>query len=188
MIANNNIGDDSIKYLTESIFTMKQLTLLDLSRNNITSEGMKILLNAYEKATRNICQTLEELDVSDNPISNDGFKVIVRLCQCLKLKVLRVNNCRITSDAMETNKTINFDTIETFDVSNNELKNVVVSCLIAGLNPNIIVDLAFDNVGVDGTIVGCIASFIDTANDLKIRQFGLSNCKLVDGQFMRIFR
>lgn len=188
MISNNNIRDDSIKYLTESICTMKQLTLLDLSKNNITCEGMKIFLNAFEKATRTICQTLEELDISDNPISNDGFKVVLRLCQCLKLKVLRMNNCRITSDVLETNKTISFDTIETIDVSNNELKNVMVSCLVAGLNPNLIVDLSLDNVGVDGTIVGCIASFMDTAKDLKIRQFGLSSCRLVDGQFMRIFR
>lgn len=45
-----------------------------------------------------------------------------------------------------------------------------------------------ENVDVEGNICGVLASFMDTAKQLKLRRFNLSNCKLVDGQFMRVFR
>lgn len=179
-----------MKYLAESMCTMKQLIHLDISKNNITGDGMKHLLNLFEKTSRPVCQSLEDLDISTNPISDEGFRSIIKLSQHLRLKVLKMNNCGITEHAInDTVKSrINFDNIESIDLSNNDVKHVIVSCLMTALNPNILTDLELDNVGVEGNVVGCIAAFMDSAKELKIRRFGLSNCKLVDGQFMRIFR
>lgn len=189
LISDNNIGDDGIKYLTECACTMRHLTNLDLSRNNITGDGMKVLLTAFEKATRPLLQSLEELDLTGNPISDDGFRCVVKLCQYVRLKVLKLNYCRITENAMnESTKNMHFDNLESVDFSNNDVKKVMISCIVSSLNPNLITDLELDNVGVEGNIVGCIASFMDSARELKIRRFGLSHCKLVDGQFMRLLR
>ncbi|XP_034831610.1 tonsoku-like protein [Maniola hyperantus] len=188
MLPHNNLADDTMKYLTESICTMKHLTILDLSNNNITGEGVKILLNAFEKATRPVCQSLEDIDFSHNPISDDGFKSIAKLTQYLKIKVLKLNNCKITENANDSSIKVNFDTLETIDLSNNSIKYSTVVSLMAVLNPNVLTDLELDDVGVEGGVVACVAGFMDTAKDLKIRRFNLSKCKLVDGQFMRIFR
>ncbi|CAB3259654.1 unnamed protein product [Arctia plantaginis] len=190
MISDNNINDAGVKYLAECMCTMKHLTHLDISSNNITGEGIKMILNLFEKSNRVPCQSLEEIDFSSNPISDDGFKNIVKICQYVRLKVLKLNYCKITEDAInDSNKLhLNFESLESIDLSNNELKLPFVSCLMTSLNPNILVDLELDNVGVEGNVVGCIASFMDSAKELKIRRLGLSNCKLVDGQFMRIFR
>ncbi|XP_052741671.1 tonsoku-like protein [Bicyclus anynana] len=188
MLPNNNIGDDAMKYLTECICTMKHLTILDLNKNNITGEGIKILLNAFEKATRLVCQSLEDIDISNNPISDDGFKSITKLTQHLKLKVLKLNNCKITDKAYDGSLKFNLDALETIDVGNNLIRQTTVASLMAALNPNTLVDLELDDVGVEGSVVACVAGFMDKAKDLKIRRFSLSNCKLVDGQFMRIFR
>lgn len=190
MIPDNNIGDEGMKYLTDSMCTMKHLTILDISRNNITSDGVKTLLNAYEKPTRPVCQTLEDIDLSGNPISDVGFKAIFKLSQYLKLKVLKLNKCNVTDNVVSDGNKLNasLDVIEVFDISNNLVKQIVVNSVISILNPNTLTDLELDNIGVEGNVAGCIASFMDTAKDLKIRRFGLSNCKLVDGQFMRIFR
>lgn len=190
MISDNNIGDAGVKYLTECMCTLKHLTHLDISRNNVTAEGIKTLLNVFEKANRPACLALEELDISANPISDNGFRNIVKISQYVRLKILKLNYCGITENAINESikSNMNFDYLESIDMSNNEVKQGVVSCLMTSLNPNILVDLELDNVGVEGNVVGCIASFIDSAKDLKIRRFGLSNCKLVDGQFMRIFR
>lgn len=189
MISDNNIGDAGVKYLTECMCTMKHLTHLDISRNNITEDGTKILLSLFEKPNRP-CLSLEELDLSANAIADNGFRNIVKICQYVRLKVLKLNYCNITENAINESikSNMNFDCLESIDVSNNELKNGVVSCIVTSLNPNILVDLELDNVGVEGNIVGCVSSFMDSAKELKIRRFGLSNCKLVDGQFMRIFR
>ncbi|XP_059053768.1 tonsoku-like protein [Achroia grisella] len=190
MISDNNIGDDGAKFLAESICTMKQLTILDISLNNISADGSKHLLNIFEKSTRPVCQTLEDLDLSGNPISDNGFRNIVKLCQYIKLRVLKINNCMITDQSInETVKSnMSFDSIESINISNNEVKQVMVSCLVTSLNASLLTDLELDNIGVEGSVVGCIATFMDSAKDLKIRRFSLSNCKLVDGQFMRIFR
>lgn len=189
MISDNNIGDAGVKYLTECICTMKHLTHLDISRNNITSDGTKTLLNLFEKATRPVCQMLEELDISSNAISDNGFKHITKICQFVKLKILKINYCGITEKAItDANIQLNLDNIESLDLSNNDVKQIVVSRLMTSLNPNAIVDLELDNVGVGGNVVGCIASFLDSAKEVKLRRLGLSNCKLVDGLFMRIYR
>lgn len=190
MISDNNVNDAGVKYLTECMCTMKHLTHLDISRNNITGEGTKFLLNLFEKSTRVPCQALEEIDISSNPISDEGFKNIVKICQYVRLKVLKMNYCNITEYAInESNKSnMNFDSLESIDVSNNALKQPFVACMMTSLNPNILVDLELDNVSVEGNVVGCIASFLDSAKDLKLRKMALSNCRLVDGQFMRIFR
>ncbi|KAM3960765.1 tonsoku-like protein [Aphomia sociella] len=190
MIADNNIGDDGVKYLAECMCTMKHLTHLDISVNNITADGTKHILNLFEKSTRPVCQSLEDLNLNGNLISDNGFRNIVKLCQYVKLKVLKLNNCKITENSInETVKSnMSFDSIESIDLSNNEVKQVMVSCLMTSLNANLLTDLELDNIGVEGSVVGCIASFMDSAKELKIRRFSLSNCKLVDGQFMRIFR
>ncbi|XP_028171929.1 LOW QUALITY PROTEIN: tonsoku-like protein [Ostrinia furnacalis] len=190
MISDNNIGDDGLKYLSDCLCTMKQLTHLDISRNNITAEGTKHLLNIFEKATRPICQSLEEIDISANPISDEGFRNIVKISQHVRLRVLKLNNCGITENAVnETVKSCtNFSNLETIDVSNNDIKQPVVSYLMTSLNPNVVTELDMENIGVEGNAVGCIAAFMDSAKELKIRRFSLSHCKLVDGQFMRIFR
>lgn len=190
MISDNNIGDAGVKHLTECLCTMKHLTHLDISRNNITSDGLKALLDVFEKSIRPICQNLEELILCHNPISDQGFKYIAKISQHLKLKVLKLNTCKITENAVSelNNTNLSFDNIESLNLSNNEVKFPVISFLMTSLNPNLIVDLELDSVGVVGNVVGCISSFLDSARDLKLRKFALSNCKLVDGQFMRIYR
>ncbi|CAG9793728.1 unnamed protein product [Diatraea saccharalis] len=190
MISDNNIGDDGVKYLAECLCTMKQITHLDISNNNITAEGTKSLLNIFEKTIRPVCQVLEELDLSANPISDDGFRNVAKMCNYVRLKVLKLSNCRLTENALNDSVkfNLNFDSLESIDVSHNAVKQVFVSCLMTSLNPNIFTELDLDDVSVEGNVVGCVASFMDSAKELKMRRFSLSNCKLVDGQFMRIFR
>lgn len=190
MMSDNNIGDNGIKYLMECMCTMKHLMLLDLSRNNITSEGIKLLLHLFEKSQRVSCQALEEIDLTSNPICDDGFRNITKICQHIRLKVLKINNCNITENSINESikSNLNFDNLESIDVGNNEVKYPFVSCLMTALNPNLLVELDLDNVGVEGNVVACLSSFMDSAHELKIRRFNLSNCKLVDREFIRIYR
>lgn len=111
------------------------------------------------------------------------------MCQHVRLKTLKLNNCKITEKSIiDMNKSINIDSLESIDISDNYMKQNAVEYVLSSLNANRLVDLELNNVGLEGSAVGCVASFLDSAKDLKLRRFGLSNCKLVDGQFMRIFR
>ncbi|CAH4028837.1 unnamed protein product [Pieris brassicae] len=190
MLSNNTINNEAIKYLSESLSTMKHLTLIDLSKNNLTGDAVKILLNIFEKSNRPACQAIEDIDLSHNSINDDGFQSILKLTQYLRLKSLKLSNCGITDNALKdvNGSQINFDTMEVIDLSNNDLKMVVISNLLTILNPNVLLELEFNDVGAEGNVVGSLANFMDTAKELKLRRFSLSGCKLVDGQFMRIFR
>ncbi|XP_047993133.1 tonsoku-like protein [Leguminivora glycinivorella] len=190
MLSDNNLGDDGVKYLTDCMCTMKQLTHLDISRNNISAEGARLLTQMFDKASRPVCQLLDYLDISGNPITDEGLKHILKLTTHIRLKSLKLNSCGLTENAAgvinECNANLN--ALEAIDISNNDVKLPTVSCLVSTLNPNMLMELDLDSVGVQGQAVGCIASFMDSAKELKIRRFSLSNCKLVDGQFMRVFR
>lgn len=190
MVSDNGIGDDGVKYLTECISTLKQLNHLDISCNNITNEGVKTLLSAFEKAVRPICPLLEYLDISSNPIQDEGFRNTCKLGQYLKLKILKLNNCRITTNAFtDANKpNMHFDSLDSLDIGNNDLKQGILSSIVMCLNPNLISDLEMENVGVEASVVGVLSSFMDSAKQLKMRRFNLSNCNLKDSQFMRIYR
>ncbi|KOB72322.1 NF-kappa-B inhibitor-like protein 2 [Operophtera brumata] len=170
IISDNNLGDSGVKYLAECICTMKHLTHLDISRNNITHDGTKFILNLFENSKRPVCQSLEELDISSNPIGDNGFKNITKICEYVRLKVLKMNYCSITDHALTDNKQLNFDSIESIDMSNNDVKQPVVSCLMTSLNPNVVVDLELDNVGVGGNVVGCVASFLDSAKEKLLQR------------------
>ncbi|OWR44254.1 hypothetical protein KGM_207311 [Danaus plexippus plexippus] len=189
MISDNNIEDEGMKYLADCICTLKHLTVLDLSKNKITGEGVKFLANAFEKA-RNTCQSLENIDLSDNPISDEGFKAIVNLSRHVKLRILKLNDCGITYNIGNevTKSDMNFDMLETLHISNNCIKQRLVNCLMSLLNFNVLSDLELDNIGCEGSVVGCIAHFMGNAKDLKIRRFSLSDCNLTDEQFKLIFR
>lgn len=189
IMSDNNLGDAGVKHLVDCVSTLKHLTLIDISKNNISSEGTKLILNLFEKSPRMVCQSLEEFVISNNPISDDGFRNIIRMCQHVRLKTLKLNNCKITEKSIiDMNKSINIDSLESIDISDNYMKQNAVEYVLSSLNANRLVDLELNNVGLEGSAVGCVASFLDSAKDLKLRRFGLSNCKLVDGQFMRIFR
>lgn len=169
---------------------MKQVTQLDISRNCITCEGAKILLNLFEKATRPVCQSLEYLDISGNKIGDDGFISILKLGQYVRLKTLKLNDCGITHQAFtEHNKPIiNLDSIESIDLSNNDLKQGIMSCIVLSLSPDLVVELGLGAVGAEGAAVGAVCAWLGAARDLRLRRLDLSACQLVDGQFMRVYR
>ncbi|XP_048487601.1 tonsoku-like protein isoform X1 [Plutella xylostella] len=190
LIPDNKLTDDGMKYLAECLCTMKQLTQLDISRNCITSEGAKILLNLFEKATRPVCQSLEYLDISGNKIGDDGFISILKLGQYVRLKTLKLNDCGITHQAFtEHNKPIiNLDSIESIDLSNNDLKQGIMSCIVLSLSPDLVVELGVGAVGAEGAAVGAVCAWLGAARDQRLRRLDLSACQLVDGQFMRVYR
>lgn len=190
LISDNGLGDNGVKYLTECLCTMKHLTQLDISKNNIGEEGTQNILNLFEKATRPVCQLLDYLNISSNPIGDVGFKNIIKLGQYIRLKTLKVSDCKITNNAFnKLNKpTMNFDNLECFDISNNYLKQNILSSIVSALNPNLLTELELEEVGVEGNIAAFLATFLDSAKQLKIRRFNLSNCTMQDGQFMKILR
>ncbi|CAL8464511.1 g4046 [Coccomyxa elongata] len=71
-----DIHDASIATLTEALASNTTVTALDLSRNNITSEGAKAL---FEALSDGAASDLIELDMRGNPFSSGDFKSLAHL-------------------------------------------------------------------------------------------------------------
>lgn len=74
-----NLNDDSAGKISELLFKNSQLTEIDLSDNNFTFDGLKIILKGLSSHS-----DLIELDLSLNPIGNEGELAL--------LDFLRTNN------------------------------------------------------------------------------------------------
>ncbi|BDA49618.1 hypothetical protein COCOBI_14-2380 [Coccomyxa sp. Obi] len=76
-----DIHDSSITTLNEALASNTTVTALDLSRNNITSEGAKALFGALSAGA---ASDLIELDMRGNPFSSEDFKSLAHLWSARK--------------------------------------------------------------------------------------------------------
>ena len=88
-LSRNFISDEGIKVLSKSLMANKTLKYLNLRHNRIREDGYKIF---SEYLTEN--KTLEELSLSENAISNEGIKHLSTFLPHNKtLKMLEMVKC-----------------------------------------------------------------------------------------------
>ena len=101
-LKNCSIGDDGIEKIADGFlnYQCSSLKTLDLSNNNITSKGMKLLASAIKEGKENI-SGLKEICLADNPIGEEG---IIALADALIQKPHGDGNSTLTSlDVTNTN-------------------------------------------------------------------------------------
>ena len=91
-LSRNFISDEGIKVLSKSLMVNKTLKYLNLRHNRIREDGYKIF---SEYLSEN--KTLEELSLSENAISNEGIKHLSTfLPHNRTLKMLEMVKCQLT--------------------------------------------------------------------------------------------
>ena len=93
---NNYINDQDVSVLAGSLRSMRSLTALGLSLNNITGIGLRSLADAL-KSHKNFTK----LDLSWNPVGVDGVTGIELLANLSNLRELKLSNCSIGEREME---------------------------------------------------------------------------------------
>lgn len=84
----NNIGDEGVKYITESLYVNKSLTRLYLGSNNIGNKGAEYIANMLK-----INKFLRFIDLGGNNISNVcAITESLRFNKCLDTLYLNGNN------------------------------------------------------------------------------------------------
>lgn len=112
-ISNNNISDSGLELLSKCYF--KKLKELDLYNNNISDNGMKHL----EKMKLN---ELTYINLSGNLITDNGVRYLSKNTQILKLEILSIFNNSLESNFVdELKKCIFINSLKTIDVADNAL-------------------------------------------------------------------
>lgn len=92
-LSGNYLTDTGVKSLCQGLALNKSLISLNLSNNDIGSEGMKLLAKALESSQ------VQQLNLSRNPIKNKGAEVIGEIINKgnnNNLEVLNLTECEIT--------------------------------------------------------------------------------------------
>ena len=116
---SHTISDDKILFLSYCLETNRTLHELNLSKNNITNEGVKKLAEAIQMNT-----TLQELDISKNWIGKEGVMMILEACtknRTLYKLVCRHNNLSKSGLAAINEYIRKENALEVFDASWNGL-------------------------------------------------------------------
>ncbi|XP_067825203.1 tonsoku-like protein isoform X2 [Heptranchias perlo] len=101
-LSTNRLGDAAMDELLASLATMPNLTLLDLSSNQITHEGLEKLCDLLRLSGESPFQSLEELNLSLNPLGSSSSQFIASLIKsCPVLSTLKLQACGLTAKFLQ---------------------------------------------------------------------------------------
>ncbi|XP_078060152.1 tonsoku-like protein isoform X2 [Mustelus asterias] len=139
-LAANRLGDDAMEELLASLVTMPKLTLLDLSSNQITYEGLKKLSEARAASTEPPFPGLEELNLSLNPLGNGSSQLIASLIRsCPLLSTLKLQACGLSARFLQQHRLLLTDAmksavhLKTLCLSHNALGSVGAELILQSL-------------------------------------------------------
>ncbi|XP_029443076.1 tonsoku-like protein [Rhinatrema bivittatum] len=101
-LSGNCIDDTMAEELLATVATMPNLTLLNLSSNQITHEGLKKFCPAADISSESTFKNLEELNLSINPLGDACSQFLASLIRsCPVLSTLRLQACGLTAKFLQ---------------------------------------------------------------------------------------
>lgn len=101
-LSGNCIDDHVAEELLSTVATMPNLTLLDLSSNQMTHEGLAKLCPATGISSEDTFKNLEELNLSINPLGDGCSQPLASLIRsCPVLSTLRLQACGLTAKFLQ---------------------------------------------------------------------------------------
>ncbi|CAF1390318.1 unnamed protein product [Rotaria sordida] len=125
---NADLIDKDIPIIVQEALINKQCIELDMSSNRLTSEGARLLANAFEQNT-----VLEMLDLSNNRIRDEGVQHLVTTLRTYRhLKHLRLGTNAITDIGAEHLARLLLENglLKLLELSSNELTSRGVITLV----------------------------------------------------------
>ena len=98
-LASNRLDDTSTAELYASLLSLRNLRVLNLSNNRLTSKSVVVLETMASKADREILPCLKILDLSFNLLGDASVPTIISFCRehLASLEELNLSCCLLTS-------------------------------------------------------------------------------------------
>ncbi|XP_053663789.1 tonsoku-like protein [Anopheles marshallii] len=195
-LSMNSITDDDVATLVRYLPSCRQLRILQLAGNMLTSKSVEMLCfgcrNASEMATNGTSTNpaaiggglLARLDLSSNPLEDDALVPLSRLCSNLPfLRFLRIRSTEVTNFNPTIFPTAQLNRLETFDISDNKLTERSVQCLLeqlaeGNLREAYLTSLPVHCINMKPKLWQTLSQ--NRMNELRILNLG--NCRLTDDE------
>lgn len=193
LLGGNCFGDDGVKLLVAGLPTLSNLQELDLSCNNISSDGVLHLSTVFSNTTAPVLQALARLDLSHNPLGDGAVKHMnTMLPHLVSLTVLQLQGCHLTTNCFKSEDVLLcLDYIRVLDVSYNALGGSGLLGFLGRLSSTEIVSLnlgattAYDGLSVAREV---ILMFAEKEEFSKLTTLNLSDCRLRDEDIWHLLR
>lgn len=195
-LSGNFILDECLELLSSSLLSLENLTVLNLSMNQITSEGLHHIANIFSnQSEKSVLEHLVHLDLSYNPLGNASLKHLSIITRHLKLRTMKLMDVDFTSEIFDdfSNRNIELylDYIEELNISENRLDKEDILRFIHWMRPtNLqILDISNNTVTEHGLVVEIVRIFeANSATFWKFKYLNFSRCKVTDAEVYELLR
>jgi len=173
----NKLTDNNMKVLTESLDKNDNLICLHLSNNNMCSNGLMYLSKSLQKNRK-----LEQLFINSNQISNNGVMELVNtlISKNTTLKYLNLANNPLNSqDVLLVCKLIKKNKVLVFlDLSENSFSSQTIGELAKSLQfNNSLKELYLENIKINSNL---LYNFVTSFQNCHLNQIHLSHNTISD--------
>lgn len=185
------ILNEGVQQLCTSLPSLIQLRALNLSMNNITSEGIRYLSSIFADQSKPILENFYDLNLSYNLLNDDCLHYLSIITNNLKLRKLNLSACNLTNDIFDINPytSLNLDNIENLDLSYNSLNKNSICRFISYLNFKHVISLNFaHNLITEPGITKEIAINLQNCTQTNIKSLNLARCKVNDAEIWDLLR
>lgn len=177
----NFIRDEGIKYLSQTLITLKHLKLLDLSGNAISESGVEYLCSMLAKSSSPV--EIKSFKINFNPIKSTSLKHLSELCRTKSITTLSLVSCELVSETE-----MEILNIKEFDISYNNFNIIGLRSILGRLCPTIIEKLHLERCTIELNIGETIVEFITSGCYNTLKDVNLSGLKLNENEILDILR
>lgn len=177
-LSSNFIQDEGTKYFSQTLITLRQLTVLDLSGNAITEKGIQSLSSILSKST--LPMEIKCLKLNFNPIKS--MKCVSELCRNKSISSLSLVACEIAAENIDT-----LSSVRDLDISYNHLSHSHVKEILGKLNPTVVERINLERCSEDTNMGDILVDFINLSSG-SLTALNLSAIRLSENEILNILR
>lgn len=181
-LSDNFIQNEGIKFLTQTLVTLKQLQSLSVCGNLVTETGVELLCNNLTKSQ--FPSEIKQMKLSYNPIKSSSLKHVSILCQIKSVESLSLASCELT-DAIRLDQ---LATVKSLDLSYNHLTGDGFRQFLRKLNPGIIENLNLERCSVAAGLGESIVQFISSGCCASLKEINLAGMNFTENEVLDILR
>lgn len=181
-MSSNYIQDEGVKCLSQTLVTLKQVQMLDVSGNMITESGFEFLHNFLAKSEKPA--DIQQLRLSFNPIGSTSLRYVSNLCQRKNIAELSLSSCDLT----DASKLGLLASVKFLDVSYNHLTRDGFCGILNALKPETLECLNLGRCSTEKSLGEPLVRFFSSTCNENLREINLCGLNFDENEILDILR